>query len=95
MGRVCVKPCETSYNINHIDKTINIHTVEKFITDEAIHPKWEVRNKVTPGRKRVLVVGAGPGALSAAYHLTRMGHAIEIYERGGQSCRQFMMVRHS
>jgi NADPH-dependent glutamate synthase beta subunit-like oxidoreductase len=30
----------------------------------------------------VLVVGAGPGGLAAAYHLTRMGHTVEIFEAG-------------
>lgn len=85
MGRVCVKPCETGCNRNHIDKTINIHAVERYIGDEAIHQKWEVRNKVTATGKRVLVVGAGPGGLSAAYHLTRMGHTVEIFEAGGHA----------
>ena len=32
--------------------------------------------------KRVLVVGAGPSGLSAAYHLTRLGHQVEIHEAG-------------
>jgi 2-oxoacid:acceptor oxidoreductase delta subunit (pyruvate/2-ketoisovalerate family) len=30
----------------------------------------------------VLVVGAGPSGLSAAYHLRRLGHAVEIHEAG-------------
>ena len=28
--------------------------------------------------KQVLVVGAGPGGLSAAYHLRRLGHAVDL-----------------
>ena len=36
MGRVCVKPCETGCNRNHIDDTVNIHAVERYIGDEAI-----------------------------------------------------------
>ena len=33
-------------------------------------------------RKRVLVVGAGPSGLSAAYHLARLGHEVEIADAG-------------
>ncbi len=29
------------------------------------------------------MIGAGPSGLSAAYHLTRMGHTVEIFEAGG------------
>src|SRR5262249_62194086 len=32
--------------------------------------------------KAVLGVAAGPSGLSAAYHLRRLGHAVEIYEAG-------------
>ena len=30
----------------------------------------------------MLIVGAGPSGLSAAYHLTRLGHAVEIRDAG-------------
>ena len=83
MGRVCVKPCESGCNRTHIDTTVNIHAVERYIGDEAIRQQWQVRNNVKATGKRVLVVGAGPGGLSAAYHLARMGHTVEIFEAGG------------
>lgn len=80
MGRVCVKPCETGCNRTHIDTTVSIHAVERYIGDEAIKEKWPINYSAKPTGKRVLVVGAGPGGLSAAYHLTRMGHTVEIFE---------------
>ncbi len=82
MGRVCVKPCETGCNRNHIDETVNIHAVERYIGDEAIRNKWRVTRKAKATGKRVLVVGAGPSGLSAAYHLAKMGHTVEIFEAG-------------
>lgn len=84
VGRVCVKPCETGCNRNHIDTTINIHAVERFIGDEAIKQQWAIRCDAAPTGKRVLVIGAGPAGLSAAYHLARMGHTVEIYEESYQ-----------
>ncbi|HPH89257.1 MAG TPA: NAD(P)-binding protein [Ferruginibacter sp.] len=82
MGRVCVKPCETGCNRTHIDTTVNIHAVERYIGDEAIKQQWEILNLAPASGKRILVVGAGPGGLSAAYHLARMGHTVEIFEAG-------------
>lgn len=82
MGRVCVKPCETGCNRNHIDTTVNIHAVERFIGDEAIRQNWQVRCKADKTGKRVLIIGAGPAGLSAAYHLARMGHTVEVFEAG-------------
>lgn len=80
MGRVCVKPCETGCNRNHIDTTINIHAVERFIGDEAIQQKWPIRYNAKSTGKRVLVIGTGPGGLSAAYHLARVGHTVEVFD---------------
>ncbi len=85
MGRVCVKPCETGCNRTHIDTTVNIHAVERYIGDEAIKEKWPIQFAEYDTGKRVLVIGAGPSGLSAAYHLTRMGHTVEVFEAGGHA----------
>jgi NADPH-dependent glutamate synthase beta subunit-like oxidoreductase len=82
MGRVCVKPCETGCNRTNIDTTVNIHAVERYIGDKALTEKWQKRIKSSTTGKKILVIGAGPAGLSAAYHLASMGHKVEIFEAG-------------
>ncbi len=80
-GRVCYHPCETSCNRADLDSAVSIHAVERFLGDLAAEQGWKAPVAAASGR-RVLVVGAGPSGLSAAYHLRRLGHAVEIHEAG-------------
>ena len=82
MGRVCYHPCETACNRASLDEAVGINSVERFLGDEAIARGWRVEKLAEPSGKRVLVVGAGPSGLSAAYHLARLGHAVTIRDAG-------------
>jgi 2-oxoacid:acceptor oxidoreductase delta subunit (pyruvate/2-ketoisovalerate family) len=82
MGRVCYHPCEGGCNRQHLDSAVGINSVERFLGDEANKQDWKFAPPAAATGKRVLVVGSGPAGLSAAYHLTRMGHKAVIYEAG-------------
>jgi len=82
MGRVCYHPCETACNRASLDEAVGINSVERFLGDEAIARGWRVEKLAEPSGKRVLVIGAGPSGLSAAYHLARLGHAVTIRDAG-------------
>ena len=81
-GRVCYHPCETACNRGKLDSSVSIHAVERFLGDLALQENWQFEVSAPSSGKRVLVVGAGPSGLSAAYHLARLGHEVEIYEAG-------------
>ena len=80
-GRVCYHPCEDVCNRGTLDQAVSIHAVERFLGGEALKRGWSVDRAPDTGR-RVLVVGAGPSGLSAAYHLRRMGHTVTIHDAG-------------
>ena len=82
MGRVCYHRCEDICNRAKLDAAVGINAVERFLGDEAIKRGWAFDKPVNPSGKKILVVGAGPSGLSAAYHLARLGHAVTVHEAG-------------
>jgi NADPH-dependent glutamate synthase beta subunit-like oxidoreductase len=85
MGRVCYHPCQTACNRAQLDQPVGINSVERFLGDVALQEKWPLPMEAVESGKRVLVVGAGPSGLSAAYHLRRFGHTVVIHDAGPKS----------
>lgn len=82
MGRVCYHTCEGACNRGQIDAPVGINSVEHFLGDQAIAQGWKLPPVAAASGKKVLVVGAGPSGLAAAYHLARMGHQVTVHEAG-------------
>jgi len=82
MGRVCYHTCESVCNRAKIDAPVGINSVERFLGDEALKQRWRFEWPANETGRHVLVVGAGPSGMSAAYHLRRLGHAVTVIEAG-------------
>ena len=82
MGRVCYHTCESACNRGKIDEAVGINSVERFLGDEAVKRGWKFAAPAKESGKKVLIVGAGPSGMSAAYHLRALGHAVTVMDAG-------------
>jgi 2-oxoacid:acceptor oxidoreductase gamma subunit (pyruvate/2-ketoisovalerate family) len=77
-GRVCPAPCMDTCNRIELDGAVNVRQLERFAGDHG-------RAEMAPEAKRseqVAIVGSGPGGLSAAWQLARLGYDVTVYESG-------------
>jgi NADPH-dependent glutamate synthase beta subunit-like oxidoreductase/NAD-dependent dihydropyrimidine dehydrogenase PreA subunit/bacterioferritin-associated ferredoxin len=79
-GRVCHHPCEQDCNRARFDQEVSIQALERFVADRAMREGYiPVKSKVTQ-KAAVAVVGSGPAGLSCAYHLSRWGYRVTLFE---------------
>jgi len=81
LGRVCISFCEAECERGMLDQSISIRNLHRFLADyERSHGAAPVVAAIDK-KERVAVVGGGPGGISCAYHLARMGYPVTVFER--------------
>ncbi len=87
-GRVCVRPCETECRRNLLDEgsPVGIDYLKRFASDYDLASPGKYVPAVKPSTgKKVAVIGAGPGGLSAGHFMQIEGHQVDIYEAAPKS----------
>ncbi|MEW6489234.1 MAG: NAD(P)-binding protein [Thermodesulfobacteriota bacterium] len=80
-GRVCNHPCEGACKRAGVDEPIDIMHLKRFVADLDLQAetRYVPEAKEKKGKK-VAIVGAGPGGLTAAYFLAAEGYDVTVFE---------------
>jgi putative selenate reductase YgfK subunit len=80
-GLICTRPCEMMCVRARIDAPVSIKFLKAFAAERAMSDRaYKNPEKKEFNGKKVCVVGAGPGGLSAAYYLALMGYKVKVIE---------------
>ena len=83
LGRVCPKPCEKGCRRSTADGPVEVCELKRYTADLDLASGDPYVPKCRPDTgKRVVVVGAGPTGLAAAFHLRQQGHAVTVIDAG-------------
>jgi glutamate synthase (NADPH/NADH) small chain len=86
-GRICTRRCESVCPVGIQGEPVAIRWLKRFIVDQVAEADYAriLPNVEADTGKRIAIVGAGPGGLSAAYYLRLKGHAVEVFESQAQA----------
>jgi glutamate synthase (NADPH/NADH) small chain len=81
-GRICTHRCEEVCSIGRTGDPIAIRWLKRYIADQVELASYAAAlpGPAAPTGKRVAVIGGGPGGLTAAYYLRRLGHEVTVFE---------------
>ena len=80
IDRVCPRFCEQSCVLGKKGDPVQIMYIKRYLADNFNKsPSYANREDLTG--KKIAVIGSGPGGLTAAYYLGKLGHDVTVYEK--------------
>lgn len=81
-GRVCPQEtqCERVCVLAKHDRPIAIGALERFVADWEAEHEPAILEKAAPKGRKVAVIGSGPGGLTCAADLAKMGYEVTVFE---------------
>jgi len=81
VGRVCHRPCEAACNRGQMDQAVAINELKRFVADyELSNGGRKLTRAPRTKEETVAIIGSGPGGLTAAHDLVKMGYGATIFE---------------
>ncbi|TKB49159.1 formate dehydrogenase subunit alpha [Ferrimonas aestuarii] len=80
IGRVCPAFCETECRRSLVDEPLAIRQLKRHAADLDLSDEQTLAPVAAPNGKKVAIVGAGPGGLSAGYFLSHKGYEVTVFE---------------
>ena len=82
LGRICPAPCEKGCRRGKFDQPISICLLKRYVADVDLFSAQPYLPVCAPKKdKRIVIIGAGPAGLSAAYYLLQKGYMCTIYDK--------------
>ncbi len=79
LGHSCARLCEKVCRSRDVNEPVSICALKRFAVDSTAESA-SVAKVSQPTGKRVAIIGSGPGGLTAAYHLARLGHSVTVFD---------------
>lgn len=77
-GTVCPAPCMDGCSRNMLDGPVEIRRIAR-----EYYPDFPPKVSKKERGELISIIGAGPAGLSAAWHLSRRGYRVRVYDAGG------------
>ena len=86
-GRACPAFCEKKCRRMELDESVAVRLIKRYMADHEYKKQWtpkplvDAETRKRNSAKKVAVIGAGPGGLTAALRLAQMGYGVTVFEK--------------